>query len=337
MDKNYQNYLSQYSIPEYECKRVIDRLRGGDVHVLGATGALGLSLLKILSTYQVVVDRLVLYIRKTSDVKDWHSYAVRFGVKITYIYIEPNLKESDLSHISSSSIVFFLLGYAQPQKFMSDPRTLFRINVDLLMSIVDKEPEYIFYTSTSEIYTGLLCEADESIGTLSTPQHLRGPYIESKRCGEAILASMSSDSTRSVSFRVALATPPHPMIGDNRILADLVRMAKEEGKTSLKGGWESIRQYQWGPVCLLKMMWAGFFGFNKVYNIAGGQRVTLRRLAELIASYYKVPYVENKDQAYKDIGAPDSVQVSMRRLEAEMGIHFKEEPIEKLIDMYLDN
>ena len=93
---------------------------------------------------------------------------------------------------------------------MNDPLSLFEINVGLLSKVTLRAPKYIFYTSTSEIYSGLTSLADESSATISTPQHPRGAYIESKRCGEAILSHLSSPQTKSVSFRVALATPPSP-------------------------------------------------------------------------------------------------------------------------------
>jgi nucleoside-diphosphate-sugar epimerase len=336
MKKNEANYLDKYGLPHTQLSMVIDSLNESKIHLFGATGALGLSFLKILELYRVIPKGITLYTRESSNLDPWLKYAEDLNVNINYIFLSDNLDNVNLSTINNSSTVCFFLGSAQPQKFMLDPKSLFKININLLSEIALREPKHVFFSSTSEIYSGVSDVANENIPTVSTPQHPRGSYIESKRCGEAVLSSLSSKYTKSVSFRVALASPPYTIPGDNRILADLVQMAKDKQMVSLKGGWDSIRQYQWGPVCILKMLWAGYFGGHGVYNISGGERITLEQLGIAIAKKFNVKYINTRQELYNDLGAPNSVQISIKRLEQELNYIFDVEKIDELLDVYIN-
>jgi nucleoside-diphosphate-sugar epimerase len=331
----YRQYLEKYALSRNEIEQTLECVSNSDIHIFGATGALGLSFLKLLNIYKIRAQSVTLYVRKSSDIQDWNNYSNAFGANVKCVFIVADIEDIDLSNIDNNSTVLFFLGSAQPQKFMKDPNTLFRINVALLSRVVLKQPKYIFYSSTSEIYSGIRDCANEDSPTVSTPQHPRGAYIESKRCGEAVLASLSNEGTRSVSFRIALATPPHPISDDNRILADLVNMAKTNGEVSLRGGWNSVRQYQWGPACILKILWAGYCGSEKLYNISGGEKITLEELAKNICNFYSAMYVDKKNDNYADMGAPESVQVSSQRLEDELKYKFTHEPISELLNVYL--
>jgi nucleoside-diphosphate-sugar epimerase len=335
MINKYRDYLEKYALPKKEIDRIVSILNVSDVHILGGTGALGLSFLKIINIYKINIKNLTVYIRSSSDLEEWNEYSSKYKINIKYIYYEENIEQTNLVNITNKSTVLYFIGSAQPQKFMKDPQSLFQINIELLRRIVKKSPKYIFYTSTSEIYTGIKTIAIETSPTVSTPQHPRGAYIEAKRCGEAILSSMTENPTRSVSFRVALATPPSPLKEDNRILADLINLAKNTNTVKLKGGWNSVRQYQWGPSCILKILWAGYFGKEILYNIAGGELITLEELAKKIAIYYSVNYHEQDKTQFDNMGAPDFVEVSSIRLQNEIGIKLSVEPIEELIKILL--
>jgi hypothetical protein len=140
--------------------------------------------------------------------------------------------------------------------------------------------------------------------------------------------------TRSVSFRIALATPPNQLLNDSRVLSDLVCMASEQKHVELKGGWDSIRQYQWGPVCIVKLLWAGYFGKSNLYNISGGEVVSLEELAMLIAKLFNAEYENNKHKSYFTLGAPEYVKVSSERLNSEANYTFPEEKLFVLLNVY---
>jgi nucleoside-diphosphate-sugar epimerase len=337
MLNNYISYITQYFLPEDKINNLRNKIQHEELHIFGASGALGLSCLMLFEILLIKPKKIVIYAREKSKLSRWLAFSIKNKVEFEIVKFKENSFDIDLSRISSNSTIYYFLGFAQPQKFMNDPLSLFEINVGLLSKVTLRAPKYIFYTSTSEIYSGLTSLTDESSATISTPQHPRGAYIESKRCGEAILSHLSSPQTKSVSFRVALATPPYPLEDDSRILSDLVTMAKNTGKVSLRGGWDSIRQYQWGPICLAKMLWIGYWGVQKVYNISGGEAITLETLAKEVANHFKVKYVDTKGLEFKSLGAPDYVKISSSRLNDELKVDFQDEKIKDLLSIYLCN
>lgn len=217
MNKAYVNYMAKYFMPQDRVNILKDKIANEELHIFGSTGALGLSCLMFFKIFSIKPKKIIIYSREKSKINNWIDYACQNKIKIEIIKFKNNSFDIDLSKIESNSSILYFIGFAQPQKFMDDPYSLFEINVCLLSKITLKSPKFIFYTSTSEIYSGLSTPANECSATVSTPQHPRGAYIEGKRCGEAVLSHLSCAHTRSVSFRVALATPPYPLEQANRI------------------------------------------------------------------------------------------------------------------------
>jgi hypothetical protein len=333
MDK--KKYFETYAPPSNILAKLKKKLQTSQLDIFGSTGALGLSLLELLRFYDIKPKLINFYIRKNSDFSLWSSYLINSKIKHKIFYFKPDSLDVEINAINNNSTVLFFLGYAQPKKFLQDPQSLFLMN-QLLLKITLKKPANIFYSSSSEIYSGILGIASETSVPITTPSHPRSAYIESKRSAEAILNNLRG-GLRYVSFRIALASPPFYEATDNRILADICSMAFKKKSIKLSGGWDSIRQYQWGPICVIKILCAGYFGKSYLYNISGGQSIKLESLAKLIAKYLKVQYLSTSHISFDELGAPKNVKISSSLLETELGIKFKKEKISDLIKIYISN
>jgi hypothetical protein len=331
MDK--KKYFETYAPPPRILSKLKKRLENSQIDLFGCTGGLGLSFFEILRFYGIKPKAINFYVRKKSDFDLWAIFVKESKIKHKIYYFKPDTLDVEIKAINKNSTVLFFLGYAQPKKFMQDPESLFLIN-QLLLKVALKKPAYIFYSSTSEIYSGISGVASEATIPITTPNHVRSAYIESKRSAEAILNNLKGHS-RYVSFRIALASPPFYKVSDNRILADLFTMAINKKYVKLSGGWDSARQYQWGPICVIKILCAGFFGKSFLYNVSGGEAITLEVLAKTIAKYLNVQYENTNHIKFNELGAPKNVKISSSLLESELGIKFKKEKILDLIKIYI--
>lgn len=329
------DYLKNHFLNHIEFIEFESQINNAEFHIFGSSGALGLSLLELFSTIDFTPQSVILYGRNSSNLDAWHNWGAANNVRVCAIRAD-SLLDVDLTSITEKSTVVYLPGYAQPAKFMAKPGELFDLNITLLKRVIEKNPRHLFFSSTTEIYSGIDGKISEDSHTVTTPSHSRGAYIEAKRCAEALLAHFASKETKAVSFRIALATPPHHIPNDNRILSDIVSSALDTKQVKLRGGWDSIRQYQWGPVCLAKLIYAGFNGKNGLYNIAGGQNVTLEHLARTVADKLDATYIENNAQN-EDIGAPQSVCISTELFDSEFSLKLPIENLGDLLDVYLSD
>lgn len=328
------SYAEKYFFKYIDRSAFKDAIKKSNFHIFGGTGALGLSLLYLFEHFDFAPAEIVLYGRNLTQFNEWECYATAKDIPFKLVRSD-SFNCINLESITENSTVIYFPGYAQPAKFMASPGSLFDLNITTLKRIAEKSPKRLFYSSTTEIYTGLSGKVSEDSHTVSAPSHPRGAYIESKRSGEAILAHCSSPNTRAVSFRIALATPPSHIPGDKRILSDIVASALDANVVQLKGGWDSIRQYQWGPMCIAKILYAGFFGSKNLYNIAGGESITLNHLAESVARKMNVPYINREFSSPQDIGAPISVDISTERFDNEFYLNLPVERLDELLDVYL--
>lgn len=316
MNQQLAAYFSKYSIDQSGCA-LQAKLNGADLHIFGASGALGTSLLLFLQLRNLKPKAITLYVRNYLGSTQLRKVCNDDSVNV--IEINSDDLAFDLTKIGSSSTVIFLAGFAQPALFLKDPRSLFHLNINLLGLIIDRRPDNIFYASTAEIYSGVDQVEAESSPFISQPQDIRGAYIEAKRAGEALLYHSANEGKRWVSFRIALATPPWHFPDDKRVLSDLLSTAISGSNISLKGGEESIRQYQYGPLMIEKLLWAGFFGTKPVYNLAGGESLSLECIARVIADVYGVEYCENPERKGLKLGAPRAVNIQNEALNLDLG------------------
>lgn len=313
-------------------ERIGRKISEADIHVVGASGALGVSLLFLIEALGWRPRKLTLYVRDLEKSEQLIKLKGRSNLKFDVVTQDQESREYSFNLINEESTVFFMVGYAQPMLFLQDPRALFDINVKMLGSVIDRNPLNIFYASSSELYAGIDRVDSESSFYRSNPQDVRGAYIESKRAGEALISHCRrSNHQRWVSFRIALATPPWHFQNDRRVLSDLLSSAISGQGIRLKGGEQSVRQYQYGPVMMAKLAWAGFFGKGFVYNLAGGEHLTLEEIAICLADVFNTRFFARADSEKLELGAPKSVFIENAALNGEL--RADDAPVEKFEDL----
>jgi nucleoside-diphosphate-sugar epimerase len=305
--------------------RVKHQIDSKPLVVEGANGSLGLSILHVLKELSVRPSALLLTTRYSEPNPAWYSAAKSVvAVRST----DPDFFDRRACWIRAQSDPVFVLygaGYGRPNSFLNDPSAVVRANVDQLLGYAEfTNVGHFAYLSSSEVYTGGAGLMFESGPLISTPQHPRGVYIESKRLGESIVTHLiNKTAARAASYRVALAMPPIWIDDDSRVLADLLRGGIKDGRVVLNGGADLIRQYQFGPNAIYKLIGSLVNGQATLYNNAGSHVTTLRELAALVASICGAPLIV-RDEA-TDKTSPPSVLLSTELIDRESGYIRKKE------------
>lgn len=223
------------------------------------------------------------------------------------------------SHLRMADFIIHAAGYAAPSMFMSQPLETIKVNTVTLFTLLDHlAPGGRFlYCSSGEVYKGLENPVTEDeIGT-TTPYHPRAPYIEGKRCGEAIINAYRSKGVQAMSARMGLTYGPGTRKHDARVLNQFIEKAllrrfidlADDGKAAIR-------------ICyiddMVKMLWQILLhGTRPVYNVGGIEDTTIFELAQLIAFKTNVPVLR--------AGEPSVSQFKMdiSRYRAEFGAtHF---------------
>lgn len=213
-------------------------------------------------------------------------------------------------------------GYAQPAKFMSDPLETIRLNTSVVLDIVNNmKPEARFlYLSTSEVYSGSskILHREEDIGT-TRPTNARACYIESKRCGEAIVHAARNRNKFAIIARVSLVYGPGTKLDDKRVLNEFVMQSLKGDQILLKDGGSARRTYCYLSDATEMLVNILLKGRQDVYNVGGVGEISVyglaRKIAELTGTSIKVP--RNSGQAIE--GAPAHVSLDLNRYYREFG------------------
>jgi len=303
---------------KFVTEKVVNDLNNHPLVFEGANGSLGLSFLKVLKELDISPKVLLLTTHSSDLENEWIScnFNIEF-IKSSHENFFSRRKKL-INSFGKGVNVFFASGYGRPNMFLDDPIGVIDANIKSLISYSDFNINKFAYFSTSELYSGLNGEVSEDVTLPTSPQHPRGIYIESKRLGEAIVSNLiSKNATRVASYRIALATPPRLLNNDHRVLADLITSAKENNKVILNGGQKLLRQYQYGPNAIYKILGSISNGTSNLYNNAGSHILTLGELAKLIGKVFNVD-VEIKENI-QDSSSPKVVNINSERINSESG------------------
>jgi len=288
-------------------EKIIQEYSNKALVVEGANGSLGISLARVLKNIGVKPSKLILTTFSSDLLSEWTDVAVH--IELLKVSDSDFLKKRDneISKIKTPINVIYGAGYGRPNFFLKNQSGVLEANINNLIGYASYHKITNFcYFSTSEIYSVMKGEVSEDSCTISSTQHSRSVYIESKRLGEAITKNIISNNVaRAASYRIALATPPRIIESDNRVLADLINSAKKLGYVNLKGGGELVRQYQYGPNAIYKILGSIVNGESTLYNNSGSHLLTLKQLAECIAKILNVSCVI--DEVNNDKTSPPSV------------------------------
>lgn len=223
---------------------------------------------------------------------------------------------------SGVDYIIHAAGYGQPKKFMNNKIDTILLNTNTIINLFKLlEPGGTFlYCSTSEIYSGIEDEniTEERIGTTS-PNHPRSCYIESKRCGEAILQAFLENGYNVKIARISLAYGPGTKKNDDRVLNNFVQKAIQKNSIDMLDSGKSIRTYCYVSDTVEILFNILLFGKSVVYNVSGESKVFIYELANLIGKKINCPVNIPKDNFNEMVGNPKLVNLSLDKYFREFG------------------
>ena len=304
------------NLDSYEvCSKInLHKLNNKSVMIIGGNGLIGLNIAKTLSYFNNEKENNNIKIISVSLTK---SFTKIKNIK----YLTGDItQEIFLKKIPKCDYVIFAAGYGQPKKFIKEKDKTILINTYSLIKISKKLKKNgkLIYMSSSEIYSEnpKKIYSEKDIGW-TTPDHARSSYIESKRCGEAIINSLILKKINAVSLRISLAYGPGVKTSDSRVINELIMKALK-GDIFLRDSGQAIRTYGYISDIVQMILQIVITNKSNVYNIAGSSTLNIKTLATKIAKILKRNVTINKKKEYlKD--APRRVKVSMRLYEKEFG------------------
>lgn len=242
----------------------------------------------------------------------------KFTLFNNFNFIRGDISESAfISSLGSYDVVIHAAGYGQPAKFTADPGFAIQVNTQGTLNLIKsvKRGGTFIYYSSSEVYSGLTSNqySENQIG-LTTPEHPRAAYIEGKRCGEAIVNSVSSQNgINGFNMRLSLAHGPGSSLVDERVLNTFVRSAIQYKKIQIKDQGLAVRRYCSSNDAVRLSVGVSLKAIPGTYNIGGTERTTIRELAaeiaELTNSSFEIPL--GAESFIKE--APNDVYMSMEK------------------------
>lgn len=210
--------------------------------------------------------------------------------------------------------IIYAAGYAQPAMFMKQQINTITANTSQLITACNKltHDGRLLFVSSSEVYSGAASPHVESDIGMTTPQHPRACYIESKRCGEAICAAYGK---RAVVARLCLAYGPGSRKGDKRVMSQFIEEALSRNYIELRDNGDAIRNYLHVVDAMEMMLNILATGQHSVYNVGGHSGTTIYKMAEEIALLTASSlFAPNKEAGHE---APHEVRLDCTRYHDE--------------------
>ena len=294
-------------------------LSGSTVVLTGASGLLGTHILSVLGQLERLKrgpEKVFAYSRNNDPV-------FVEPLPTCMVSIKQDLTDRSIPFkLPSVDFIIHAAGYGQPRKFMERPISTIDLNTRVTAELIDYlSPSGRFlFVSTSEIYSGLDNPPfkETQVGTTNT-DHFRAPYIEGKRCGEAICISALGGSNRYSAARVALAYGPGVFHGDDRVLYSFIRQAVENQSIKVADAGTARRTYCYvtDTVAMLMRLLLQR-DLSGIFNVGGVSHTSIRELAILVGELSKCN-VEFAVQENASLGAPLSVAVDTTKIDQILG------------------
>jgi nucleoside-diphosphate-sugar epimerase len=290
------------------------------VLITGASGLVGSNLLRYFDN----LNRTSLGPERVFALSKSGSYNP-FAISNDLVkYVNGNLLDPNfIEQLPESDIIIHCAGYAQPSLFLANPLESISLNTSVLIQLFSKLKKngVMANLSSSEVYNGNqnFPQDEHQIGT-TTPDHPRAAYIESKRCGEAIInAFRHMNQEKSVSLRLSLAYGPGTKRGDKRVLSQFIEKALSEKKIVLRDQGSAIRTYLYIDDAIEQIIGAILWGDESVYNIAGTQQVSILGLAQAIADLTDSTIILPEEMESNSLAAPDTVWCDSQKINRLIG------------------
>lgn len=305
----------------YRATPALQDLAGRRVLVTGGTGIIGLYVMAVLG---VVDEKHDLGAITYTSLHNYGTFnALVHDVSPTAVWMQTDLTVgSQVRTLPHADVIIHAAGYGQPAKFMANPVATIALNTSAVIhldNLLEKGGRALFISS-SEVYSGnaFIPHTEQVIGT-TTPQHPRGAYIEGKRCGEAISYALDhTDKTYKVA-RVSLSYGPGTRPTDDRVINQFIAQAINNGEIRCKDSGQSGRTYNYVADAVEMLFHILLRGKHHVYNVAGMSDVSIRSLANTIATLTGTKATFPEEHKIGDTSAPAWVRSSIDLYRKEFG------------------
>ena len=220
----------------------------------------------------------------------------------------------------------YCAGYAQPNKFLSNAKKTYKLNVDAMVKTFqsvfhDRKNAKMLFISSSEVYalndtSKPHCETDKLKLDLL---HKRAPYIIGKTTGEYNVKLLRQEGFDVKSARVSLCYGPGHVMEDTRVMSELTLKGIENETINLFDDGSAFRKYQHISDCSIMLINILLKGKQEVYNVGGKEETTIYNMAKIIGDRFDKKIVKGKVNNEVASSAPKKVSISLDRYEDEFG------------------
>jgi UDP-glucuronate decarboxylase len=266
-------------------------LKDKTILITGASGLIGLHLLTSIKQKQKELNITIYTWNKTPNPMLGEIFS-----NCNTIYSDIT-EVNDLNFLPDFDYIIHSSGYGQPSKFLDNKIKTIEINTSVTLRLLNKlKPNGAFlFISSSEVYNGLF-EYDiteDRIG-MTNPTHPRSPYIEGKRCGEAICNIFRETGKDIKIVRLGITYGPGTQKGDTRVINSLIDKGLNDNIIELLDNGSSLRSFCY-VTDAVEMIWNIIFnGKDFIYNVASRNTMSILELANVIGG-----------QLYKEIKTPE--------------------------------
>lgn len=303
-------------------------LKGKRVLVTGGTGIIGLYIMAVLGFVDKAYGLRGLTYTSLSDYNIRNRIVSEMAKHAVWMQADLSSHDS-VNALPPCDVLFHVAGYGQPPKFMAHPLDTVLINTAALIQLARNMgfDGQILYASSSEIYSGnsFVPHLEGYIGT-TTPQHARAPYIEAKRCGEAISTVLNETDRKVRVARISLSYGPGTAEGDGRVINQFIYQALCKGGIQCKDSGLAGRTYIYIQDCVEMLFSVLLRGRHPVYNVAGMSDISIRKLAEAIATLTNTKATFPDVVSLGDTAAPPWVK-------SDISLYRNEFKKDKFVDM----
>ena len=220
----------------------------------------------------------------------------------------------------------YCAGYAQPNKFLSNAKKTYKLNVDAMVKTFqsvfhDRKNAKMLFISSSEVYAlNDTYKPHQEIDELKLDLwHKRAPYIVGKTVGEYNVGLLRQKGYEVKSARVSLCYGPGHVMEDTRVMSELTLKGIENETINLFDDGSAFRKYQHISDCSIMLINILLKGKEEVYNVGGKEETTIYDMAKIIGDRFNKEVVKGKVNNDVASSAPKKVSISLKRYENEFG------------------